>query len=74
LAVETGKLTQVMSALYVLKPAVLGIIAAGIIKLGGAAIRNFFLAVLLVGVHRNAIRWNQLSADSFDSWRFKSNC
>src|SRR4030095_2105880 len=34
---------------YVLKLAVLGIIAAGIIKLGGAAIRNFFLAVLLVG-------------------------
>src|SRR5213075_8765 len=36
-------------ALYVLKPAVLGIIAAGIIKLGRAAIRNFFLAILLVG-------------------------
>src|SRR6266536_5669427 len=35
--------------LYVLKPAVLGIIAAGIIKLGRAAIRNIFLAVLLVG-------------------------
>jgi chromate transporter len=32
-----------------LKPAVLGIIAAGIIKLGRASIRNFFLAVLLVG-------------------------
>ena len=38
-----------MNALYVLKPAVLGIIAAGIIKLGRAAIRNFFLAILLVG-------------------------
>jgi chromate transporter len=35
--------------LYVLKPAVLGIIAAGIIKLGRAAIRNFFLLVLLIG-------------------------
>src|SRR5438477_2903430 len=49
LYVKYGKLPQVMNALYVLKPAVLGIIAAGIIKLGRAAIRNFFLAVLLVG-------------------------
>src|SRR6266436_2816241 len=49
LYVSYGKLPQVLNALYVLKPAVLGIIAAGIIKLGGAAIRNFFLAVLLVG-------------------------
>src|SRR6266550_3927631 len=49
LYVKNGKLPQVMDALYVLKPAVLGIIAAGIIKLGRAAIRNFFLAVLLVG-------------------------
>jgi chromate transporter len=49
LYVRYGKLTQVVDALYVLKPAVLGIIAAGIIKLGRAAIRNFFLAVLLVG-------------------------
>src|SRR5207253_9814878 len=49
LYVKYGKLPQVTHALYVLKPAVLGIIAAGIIKLGGAAIRNFFLAVLLVG-------------------------
>src|SRR6266513_137164 len=49
LYVSYGKLPQVMDALYVLKPAVLGIIAAGIIKLGQAAIRNFFLAVLLVG-------------------------
>ena len=47
--VKYGKLPQVIDALYVLKPAVLGIIAAGIIKLWGAAIRNFFLAVLLVG-------------------------
>jgi chromate transporter len=49
LYVRYGKLPQVVDALYVLKPAVLGIIAAGIIKLGRAAIRNFFLAVLLVG-------------------------
>src|SRR5438067_491423 len=49
LYVEYGKLPQVTSALYVLKPAVLGIIAAGIIKLGRAAIRNFFLGLLLVG-------------------------
>src|SRR5207245_4453012 len=49
LYVKFGKLPQVMDALYVLKPAVLGIIAAGIIKLGRAAIRNFFLAILLVG-------------------------
>jgi chromate transporter len=49
LYVKYGKLPQVNNALYVLKPAVLGIIAAGIIKLGRAAIRNFFLAALLVG-------------------------
>ncbi len=49
LYVKYGQLPQVMNALYVLKPAVLGLIAAGIIKLGRAAIRNFFLGVLLVG-------------------------
>jgi chromate transporter, chromate ion transporter (CHR) family len=49
LYVKYGKLPEVNNALYVLKPAVLGIIAAGIIKLGRAAIRNLFLAVLLVG-------------------------
>src|SRR6201997_307756 len=49
LYVHYGKLPQVMNALYVLKPAVLGIIAAGIIKLGRAAIRNLFLGLLLVG-------------------------
>jgi chromate transporter len=49
LYLKYGKLPQVNNALYVLKPAVLGIIAAGIIKLGRAAIRNFFLAALLVG-------------------------
>jgi chromate transporter len=49
LYVKYGQLSPVLNALYVLKPAVLGIIAAGIIKLGRAAIRNLFLAVLLVG-------------------------
>jgi chromate transporter len=49
LYVRYGKLPQVTDALYVLKPAVLGIIAAGIIKLGRASIRNAFLAVLLLG-------------------------
>jgi chromate transporter len=49
LYVKYGQLPQVMNALYVLKPAVLGIIAAGIIKLGRAAIRSVFLAVLLIG-------------------------
>src|SRR5205807_3438988 len=49
LYVKYGKLPPVNNALYVLKPAVLGIIAAGIIKLGRAAIRNIFLALVLVG-------------------------
>jgi chromate transporter len=49
LYVAYGSLPQVNNFLYVLKPAVLGIIGAGIIKLGRAAIRNWFLAVLLVG-------------------------
>src|SRR3989454_4817093 len=49
LYVTYGSLPQVTNALYVLKPAVLGIIAAGIIKLGKAAIRNWLLGVLLVG-------------------------
>jgi chromate transporter len=49
LYVTYGSLPQVNNFLYVLKPAVLGIIAAGIIKLGRAAIRKWFLAVLLVG-------------------------
>ena len=49
LYVRYGKLPQVNNALYVLKPAVLGIIAAGIIKLGRASIRDIFLALLLVG-------------------------
>ena len=49
LYVEYGSLPQVNDALYVLKPAVLGIIGAGIIKLGRAAIESVMLAVLLVG-------------------------
>lgn len=48
LYVTYGNLPRVNDFLYVLKPAVLGIIAAGIIKLGRASIRNWFLAVLLV--------------------------
>src|SRR5438309_3395615 len=49
LYVSYGSLPQVNNVLYVLKPAVLGVIGAGIIKLGRASIRNVFLAVLLVG-------------------------
>jgi chromate transporter len=48
LYVKYGRLPQVSNALYVLKPAVLGIIAAGIIKLGRAAIRNVFLGLLVI--------------------------
>src|SRR4051812_16683966 len=44
-----GSLPQVNNVLFVLKPAVLGIIAAGIIKLGRAAIKSVLLAALLVG-------------------------
>src|SRR5918911_904736 len=49
LYVTYGNLPQVNDVLFVLKPAVLGIIGAGIIKLGQAAIKNAFLAALLVG-------------------------
>jgi len=49
LYVKYGNLPPVNDFLYVLKPAVLGIIAAGIIKLTRASIRNLFLAVLLIG-------------------------
>jgi chromate transporter len=49
LYVTYGSLPQVNDVLYVLKPAVLGIIAAGIIKLGQAAIKNAWLATILVG-------------------------
>lgn len=49
LYVTYGRLPQVSNVLYVLKPAVLGIIGAGILKLSRASIRNFFLAALLMG-------------------------
>src|SRR5438132_2529928 len=49
LYLKYGKLPQVNNALYVLKPAVLGIIAAGIIKLGTATIKSVMLGILLVG-------------------------
>src|SRR5215208_1880742 len=48
LYVTYGSLSQVNDVLYILKPAVLGIIAAGIIKLGKAAIKNVWLAAILV--------------------------
>jgi chromate transporter len=48
LYVKYGTLRPVNDFLYILKPAVLGIIAAGIIKLTRASIRNVFLAVLLI--------------------------
>jgi len=48
LYVTYGNLPQVNDVLYILKPAVLGIIAAGIIKLGRAAIKNFKLAGILI--------------------------
>src|SRR5205823_977646 len=48
LYVSYGSLPQVNDVLFILKPAVLGIIGAGIIKLGGAAIKNALLAALLV--------------------------
>jgi chromate transporter len=49
LYVTYGRLPQVNNVLYVLKPAVLGIIAAGILKLGRASIRNVFLGALVIG-------------------------
>jgi len=49
LYVTYGSLPQVNDVLFILKPAVLGIIAAGIIKLGQAAIKNARLAALLIG-------------------------
>jgi len=49
LYVRYGSLPQVNNVLYVLKPAVLGIIGAGILKLGRASIRSVLLAALLIG-------------------------
>ena len=48
LYVTYGNLPQVNDVLYILKPAVLGIIIAGIIKLSQAAIKNAWLAGILV--------------------------
>jgi chromate transporter len=48
LYVTYGSLPQVNDALYILKPAVFGIIAAGLIKLGRAAIKNAVLAAIVV--------------------------
>lgn len=48
LYVTYGNLPLVNDVLYILKPAVLGIIAAGIIKLGKAAITNVRLATILI--------------------------
>ena len=65
LYVKYGQLPQVLNALYVLKPAVLGIIAAGIIKLGRACHSEFFSgSPARRRIRRNAIRRNQLPADS----------
>src|SRR5580765_3416263 len=49
LYVTYGSLPQVNDARYILKPAVLGIMAAGIIKRGRAAIKNWVLAGRLIG-------------------------
>ena len=48
LYVRFGSLPQVNYVLYIMKPAVLGIIVAGIVKLGRASITNILLGVLLV--------------------------
>jgi chromate transporter len=49
LYVTYGSLPQVNDVLFILKPAVLGIIAAGIIKLGQAAIKSTLLVAILAG-------------------------
>ncbi|MEP7200577.1 MAG: chromate efflux transporter [Chloroflexota bacterium] len=48
LYVTYGSLPQVNAVMYILKPAVLGIIAAGLIKIGRASIKNRTLGALLV--------------------------
>src|SRR5512138_3649426 len=48
LYVTYGSLPPVNDVLFILKPAVLGIIAAGILKLGSAAIKGLRLALILV--------------------------
>src|SRR5512138_2154391 len=49
LYVSYGSLPQVNDVLFILKPAVLGIIAAGTIRLGQAAIKNLRLGGILAG-------------------------
>src|SRR6266480_1990531 len=49
LYVSYGRLPQVNAFLFIVKPAVLGIIMAGAVKLGAAAIRSFLLAAILAG-------------------------
>src|SRR5512138_744996 len=49
LYVSYGSLPQVNDVLFILKPAVLGIIAAGTIRLGQAAVKNLRLGGILAG-------------------------
>ncbi|HEY6118721.1 MAG TPA: chromate efflux transporter [Pyrinomonadaceae bacterium] len=49
LYVSYGRLPQVNAFLFILKPAVLGIIMAGAVKLGAASIRSLLLAAILAG-------------------------
>jgi chromate transporter len=49
LYVVYSQLPKMALVLFVLKPAVLGIITAGAIKLGASSIRNFFLAGIATG-------------------------
>src|SRR5260221_6503595 len=46
--VEYGSLPAVNDALYILKPAVLGIIAAGLVKLGRAGLKDWLLGGIAV--------------------------
>ena len=48
LYITYGRMPEVTAALFILKPTVLGIIMAGVIKLGAAAIRNYLFAAILV--------------------------
>jgi len=58
LYVTYGRLPQVDAVLVVLKPAVIGIITAGAIKLGAGAIRNLLLAGIMV-VSAAALSYSQ---------------
>jgi chromate transporter len=49
LYVKYGSLPQVNDVLFVLKPAVIGIIAGGIIKLGRAAVKSVLLVFIFAG-------------------------